>query len=86
VRRRLREEMGQHLYTHLLKEFPFLRTKLTNPELNMVVHSISKWFCDEGTDPITLAAAVVKIMKEEQKSVAERAVSEPEFLNELDKI
>lgn len=86
MRKSVRENLGLHLYNHLIKELPFIKGKLTNPELNMLVACMAKWFVDEGADPILLAKAVIKIMNEEEKSIADRATSEPEFLKELDKV
>lgn len=86
MRKQLREDLGMHLYTHLVKELPFIRSKLTNAEINMLVNCMAKWFVDEGADPILLAKAVIKIMNEENRPVVDKATPEPEFMKELDKV
>lgn len=78
--------MARHLYDHLVKELPFVRIKLTGTELNMLIGAMSKWLCEEGADPITLAKAVIRVMREEDKTVAEKATHEDGFLKELDKL
>lgn len=85
-RKKLRAEMGNHLYAHLLKEVPFIRGRLSNAELNEIVHSVAGWFCDAKIDPLTLARVVIRSQQEDDRPVLEKAIPDSDFQNELDKI